>query len=193
VTGTLNNWGFGPAFTIDHDPASTDFSTLPALTFDNTTVHLSGWHVHFPSEHLVDGVKARAEMHMVCVTATGEPAAVVGVRIEPNLMSESAFFKQVPTPLVGLPGKEGDAAAAAATEVKGVVMDPMLAIAEVGGGHEYWTYGGSLTTPPCSEGLRWFVMARPLMVSQAQLVAMLEVGKFSSRREQSVFLQMVNQ
>jgi hypothetical protein len=36
-------------------------------------------------------------------------------------------------------------------------------------------------------------LARPLMVSQAQLVAMLEVGKFSSRREQSVFLQMVNQ
>ena len=127
---------------------------------------------------------------MVCVDAAGEAKAVVGVRIEPSAVAGegSAFFGQLPPPLVGLPGPEG-----AAAEVKGVVMDPMAAIAEVGGGHQYWTYGGSLTTPPCSEGLRWFVMAQTLTVSQEQLVGMLEVGKFSSRREQSVFLQGVNQ
>jgi carbonic anhydrase len=122
---------------------------------------------------------------MVHVTAAGEPAAVVGVRIEPGLMAESAFFKQLPSPMVGT--------AEVGKEMKGVVMDPMLAIAEVGGGHAYWTYAGSLTTPPCSEGLRWFVMAQPLLVSPEQLVAMLDVGRFSTRVEQTVLLQAVNQ
>lgn len=193
MTGTFNNWSFGPAFTLDNPAGAeaTDFSGLPAMKFDDQTVHLSGWHIHFPSEHLVDGVRAQAEMHLVHTTATGEPAAVVGIRIQAAPAppagahgQSSAFVAQLPQPLIGFSD---------ATERAGVPLDMMLAISEVGGVQNYWTYSGSLTTPPCSEGLRWFVPAQPLMVSQEQMVAMLESGRFSHRVEQRVWNQAVNQ
>jgi hypothetical protein len=59
TTGTFKNWGFGPAFDIDM--VNDDPTTLPAMTFDDQTVFLSGWHIHFPSEHLVDGVRSAGE------------------------------------------------------------------------------------------------------------------------------------
>ena len=181
TTGTFNNWGFGPAYTIDHEEGA-DFSTLPALSFDNQTVFLTGWHIHFPSEHLVDGVRSRAEMHLVHTNAAGDAAAVVGVRIEPSTTTSSAFFDQLPT-LIHF----NDTA-----ETAGVHMDHMLAIEEVGQVQEYWTYAGSLTTPPCSEGLRWFLPQRTLKVSTEQMVAMLEVSRFSHRIEQVVWNQAIN-
>ncbi|PVD20782.1 hypothetical protein C0Q70_18943 [Pomacea canaliculata] len=41
------------------------------------------------------------------------------------------------------------------------VQDPML--------RDYWTYEGSLTTPPCSENVTWILMRYPLMVSYQQM------------------------
>jgi carbonic anhydrase len=185
VTGTFNNWAFGPAYTLDHE--GEDFSTLPALKFDDQTVHLTGWHIHFPSEHLVDGVRSQAEMHLVHTTPTGDAASVLGIRIQAATdpsAPPSPFFQQLPQPLIHFNDT---------TERTGVPLDMMLAVNEVGGVKDYWTYMGSLTTPPCSEGLRWFVAAHPLVVSQEQMVAMLEVSRFSHRVEQSVWLQSVNQ
>lgn len=181
-TGTFKNWGFGVAYDLDM-PIPNDPTSLPSMTFDDQTVYLSGWHVHTPSEHLVDGVRSRGEMHFVHVNAAGEPAAVVGMRIEPSTVTQSHFFAQMPQPLI----KPGDA-----TEVGGVVMNPMLAVQEVGHVQQYWTYQGSLTTPPCSEGLRWFLPQQTLKVSQMQMVGMLEVAKYSHRIEQVVWNQMVN-
>lgn len=181
--GTFNNWGFGPAYTLDPGE-NDDFSTLPALKFDNQTVFLSGWHIHFPSEHLVDGVRSRAELHMVHVDAAGEAAAVVGVRIEPSSITSSPFFDQLPTPLIHFNDTEA--------ETEGVSLDHTLMIQEVGNVLQYWTYQGSLTTPPCSEGLRWFLPRQTLKVSEAQMVAMLESSRFSHRVEQVVWNQNIN-
>ena len=65
ATGTFKNWGFGPAF--DMDMINNDPTTLPAMTFDDQTVYLSGWHIHFPSEHLVDGVRSRGTFSHLCL------------------------------------------------------------------------------------------------------------------------------
>ncbi|KPI37723.1 Alpha carbonic anhydrase 3 [Cyphellophora attinorum] len=183
TTGTFKNWGFGPAFDIDM--VNEDPTTLPAMTFDDQTVFLSGWHIHFPSEHLVDGVRSAAEMHFVHVNAAGEPASVVGIRIEPSVTAHSAFFAQVPAaiPAPANPPVEG---------TPGVPMDHLLAIHEVGMVQQYWTYKGSLTTPPCSEGLRWFLPQMTLKVSEAQMLALRGAGRFSHRIEQVVMNQAIN-
>lgn len=124
-------------------------------------------------------------MHLVHVNAAGEPASVVGVRIEPSTTTHSTFFAQMPAALPPPvnPPVEG---------TPGVHMDHNLAIQEVGNVLQYWTYMGSLTTPPCSEGLRWFLPQQTLKVSQEQMVAMLGVGRFSHRVEQVVWNQGIN-
>lgn len=35
----------------------------------------------------------------------------------------------------------------------------------------YYRYDGSLTTPPCTEGVKWFVMAKPVELSASQIAA----------------------
>jgi carbonic anhydrase len=45
----------------------------------------------------------------------------------------------------------------------------------------YWTYMGSLTTPPCTEGVRWFVMEQDMTVSRSQLNAFAAIFKMNTR------------
>lgn len=51
----------------------------------------------------------------------------------------------------------------------------------------YWTYSGSLTTPPCSEGVRWFVVEEKFVLGDAQLQELLGVSRFSARRVQRIW------
>lgn len=155
------------------------------MKFDDETVFLAGWHIHFPSEHLIDGVRSRAEMHLVHVDAAGKPKSVVGVRIEsvPNPDARSAFLDQLPENLIHFNDT---------SEVEGVTINPMSIIDEVDGLKAFWTYQGSLTTPPCSEGLRWFIPKQPLMASEAQVVKLLGSARFSHRVEQTAWLHQVN-
>ena len=155
------------------------------MKFDDQTVFLKGWHIHFPSEHLVDGVRSRAEMHLVHVDAAGEPKSVVGVRIEPssNVDAGSAYLDELPENLIHFNDT---------SEIEGIMTNPMSIIDEVDGLSSFWTYQGSLTTPPCSEGLRWFIPKQPLMVSEAQMVKLLGSAKFSHRVEQTVWLHQIN-
>lgn len=182
VAGNFFNWGFGPAYTLHHE--GEDFSTLPAMKFDDQTLFLSGWHIHLPSEHLVDGVRSRAELHMVHVDAAGEAKSVVGIRIDPSQDPnvKSAFMDSLPE-LIHF----NDTA-----EMEGVMTYPMAQIEEVSSVKEYWTYRGSLTTPPCSEGLRWFVPKDSLKVSVEQMVKLLGASRFSHRVEQTVLLHQIN-
>ena len=45
----------------------------------------------------------------------------------------------------------------------------------------YWTYMGSLTIPPCTEGIRWFVMEDDMTLSRDQLKAIAALFKVNSR------------
>jgi carbonic anhydrase len=49
------------------------------------------------------------------------------------------------------------------------------------GDRGYWTYMGSLTTPPCTEGVRWFVFEQPITISREQLRAFGDLYKINSR------------
>ncbi|KAG8625282.1 hypothetical protein KVT40_007033 [Elsinoe batatas] len=181
VTGQFYNSGHGVYYTLNHP--SGDYSGLPSMKFDSETVYLGGWHTHTPAEHTVNGNKPRAEIHFVFYTATGSPRSVVGFHIAAGTTTPSSFFSQYPTPWPGLETQDKQVQLT-------VDLAPLQAVAD--GFRRYWTYNGSLTTPACSEGLRWFFNGNTFRVSNAQLAEIERVGEFSSRNVNAIKNHAVN-
>jgi carbonic anhydrase len=135
TSGTFLNWGYGPAMTLAH--AEGVYTTLPSFTFEengvNETVYMTGWHVHSPGDHSVQGDRSKAELHFVHVSATGTPRAVLAIRIDPG-NADSAFFAQLPRFI-----SYREEGVTTQTQVK---LD--LALQEVNFFSEFWTYQGGL-------------------------------------------------
>lgn len=162
-----------------------DITTLPALTTNNETFYLSSWHTHIPGEHIIDGDTTEAEMHFVHIDLQSKIRAVVAFRLDPSITTESAhsnFFAQL-----------GPFPRDPSTSPRRVEsFQPGLVWQDVGKGlveeqGRYWTYSGSLTTPPCSEGVRWFVVEEKFVLGDGQLQELLDVSRFSARRVQRVW------
>jgi len=125
------------------------------LEINGTTYELLQFHFHHPSEHLLAGKAFDMELHFVHKAANGA-LAVVGVFMRPGAANASL------APIwAAMPGKETPAAA-----VAGVTVDPSGLLPKTRG---YFRYMGSLTTPPCSEGLTWTVLRSPIQVSPEQI------------------------
>lgn len=178
--GHFYNWGFGPAFTLSHDEGN--YTTLPSFTYDNTTLYLTGWHIHTPAEHTVAAHRAKAELHLVHADAEGNPSAVLGIRMEPGA-SNSSFVEQLPTPMVHWNQTKTE---------EPLDLNLELAIDGVSKFDEYWTYDGSLTTPPCSEGITWFMARRNLFTSLDQMRSILKASRYGARETQSRWAHNVN-
>ncbi|MEN2736201.1 carbonic anhydrase family protein [Microbacterium sp. X-17] len=114
---------------------------------------LQQFHFHAASEHTVDGVQADAELHLVHRAAGGE-VAVLGV-----LLTEGEG-----NPALGALVDSSDAAHTAPA-----VIDPAALLPASGASARYT---GSLTTPPCTEGVSWNVFLTPTTLSRAQLDAL---------------------
>ena len=129
------------------------------ITLDGTEYSLVQFHFHAPSEHEIDGTSYPLEFHFVNADAK-ENLAVLGVMVTEG--AENPSF----TPLVdALPAKEGETAHVSG-ELNVAGMLPVNPDAV-----ERWSYDGSLTTPPCSEGVRWTVFNEPIELSKEQIAA----------------------
>jgi carbonic anhydrase len=115
-------------------------------------------HFHAPSEHTVDGKSYPFEMHLVHLDTAGKAAVVVAVLIQAgneNVALAPAFRS--------LPPKEGGTVAPAGEHIDAAALLPA--------DKSFFTYAGSLTTPPCTEGITWYVMKAPIEMSRAQIAA----------------------
>lgn len=112
-------------------------------------------HFHTPSEHAINGRRAAMEVHMVHQSADGN-LAVVGVllsRGEQNSLLQQILDNASPTiNRVNAP--------------QGLTINASDLLPA---NRQFFHYSGSLTTPPCSENVNWFVMKSEMQVSDQQI------------------------
>lgn len=134
-----------------------NFPQGDALTIGDTTYALVQFHFHGPSEHLVNGKSFPMEMHLVHMSADRK-IAVIGV-----LIKEGKANKAYDPIWKNLPDARG-----IEKHLEDVTVDVELLIPK---DRTNYRYEGSLTTPPCSEGVKWFVVREPVEMSKQQIEA----------------------
>lgn len=150
---------------------STRVTSVLGLTKDDKVTRVLAtplqFHFHAGSEHFVEGVQYPLEMHIVH-RVTDLPACAAGC-----FSVLGVFFKLVmgpDNPLLdsiweAMPMREGEVKFLAPGRT--IELDSFLPASTKE--TKYATYEGSLTTPPCSEGLLWHVLNQPLTISPGQL------------------------
>ncbi len=141
------------------------------VTNDNR-YELAQFHFHAPSEHTVDGKNFPMEMHLVHSNAKGE-LAVIGI-----LIAEGKHNHNFDTFFNNMPKKPGESKHLEHVNINIDDLLPSLL--------RYFHYSGSLTTPPCSEGVNWFVSQAPIELSAQQIAQFTAVINHNSRPVQAL-------
>lgn len=130
-----------------------ELSSASAITVDGQTYQLIELHFHAHSEHAVDGQFLPMEMHLVHVDGDGR-IAVVGMMIVEGRHNPAfdPIWNNLPP---------------AGEQVQ--ASEPFSLDAVVPGRRDLLRYSGSLTTPPCIEGVEWLVMVEPIEMSTEQI------------------------
>lgn len=136
-----------------------------SITLGRQTYQLVQFHFHTPSEHTFNGKAAPMVVHLVHRNAAGE-LAVVDVSIH-----EGAAH-----PLLDQLWEVLSSANPTMHDEQG--LNPAMLLPAQ---REYYTYSGSLTTPPCSEGVRWLVLKEPVTATAAQIAAFAKHHPNSAR------------
>ncbi|MDR2795903.1 MAG: carbonic anhydrase family protein [Spirochaetaceae bacterium] len=151
--------------TIELTPV-TDGNTI---SIDGEIYALRQFHFHAPSEHSVDGKFFDMELHLVHGNEGG------GLAVLALMIAEGPVNETLAALFDNLPGEVGGEE----TEVKINLADIFT-----GAGTAY-RYDGSLTTPPCSEGVKWTVYMPPITLSRAQIDAYLSIYNGNKRPVQN--------
>jgi carbonic anhydrase len=135
------------------------------------------FHFHSPSEHKIDGRSFAMEMHFVHASEEGA-YFVVGVMIAEG--KEHPVLKQLWSFMPENPGETSK-------DPIGVEETNLLPPTR-----EYFSYSGSLTTPPCSEGVKWIVLKTPIEASAEQIATFKSrVGEFTNRPIQAANARLI--
>ena len=137
------------------------------LTIEGAEYRLVSFHFHASSEHTLDGESYEAEVHLVHRSAGGE-LAVVAVLLEPS---------GLPSPLIGqvVDAAPGDAGQEVEFDVGLSPLELLLEFDSQAVVDDYSTYRGSLTTPGCTEGVRWIVLPDILVIRNATVERLHEL------------------
>jgi carbonic anhydrase len=136
-----------------------------AITLDGSEYQLVQFHFHTPSEEKINGKNFPLVAHFVHRNAEGK-LAVVAVLFKSG--KENEALKPV---FDAMPNKEGEVARLAA-------FNPADVLPPV---RTYYAFEGSLTTPPCSEDVRWQVLKNPVALSKNQITAFRKLYPMNAR------------
>ena len=124
------------------------------VTIKGKRYELLQFHFHTPGEHAVGGERALMEVHFVHKSADGQLAVIAAMMKagEENLALREIWH--------GMPQRR-----AAEKESANITINARDLLPS---NRTYYRYIGSLTTPPCSEGVNWLVLQEPITVSAQQ-------------------------
>jgi len=140
--------------------------TGSTLSRGDRTYELLQFHFHHPSEHLVAGRRWAMEVHFVHQSADRRSLGVLGVFVASGAANPT--FARLAAAFPAAVSKE---AALDGVDPKGL-LPPSLA---------YWSYEGSLTTPPCSEIVDWMVAMQPVEVDAADIARFAALYPMNAR------------
>jgi len=150
----------GHTIQVNYPPGST-------IDVGGAQYELVQFHFHKPSEERVDGKSHAMVAHLVHKNAEGK-LAVVAVLLDgggANAMIDT-IWKHLPA------GKEKPVV------VPGASVDASLLLPA---DHGYYTFEGSLTTPPCSENVTWIVLKSPVRIANAEIDAFGKIYPMNAR------------
>lgn len=140
----INN---GHTIQVNYQPGS-------SMSVAGKSYELKQYHFHAPSENAKDGKPLPLEVHFVHADEDGN-LAVLGMFYE--LGEENA---ELVSPWAKMPEKAGGKASLDELHDAAAMLPKDL---------EHFRFSGSLTTPPCTEGVSWFVLKDTASLSEAQL------------------------
>lgn len=138
-----------------------------SITVDGNTFQLLQYHFHTPSENMVDGKHFPMEAHFVHKDKDGK-LAVIGLFLTEGEKNE--ILQRV---WDHMPKEEGKEMAFDDTIVNAMDLLPK--------DMAYYRFDGSLTTPPCSEGVSWLVLKTPVKMSADQIKAFSDIYPMNAR------------
>ncbi len=137
-----------------------------AVEIGGRRFELQQLHFHRPSEERIDGRQFEMSVHLVHKDAQGK-LAVVAILLDPGPAQPV-----VQTVWNNLPLERHQEAAARVPLDVGALLPA---------DRRYYTYMGSLTTPPCTEGVQWVVMREPVTVSAEQIELFSRIYPMNAR------------
>lgn len=134
------------------------------------------FHFHTPSEHTFEGEAYPMEAHLVHKNLSGQ-YAVIGLLIKTGQNNQlmKTVWSQIP--------KTG--------EVKTVRNISIDISSFLPSDRAYYSYQGSLTTPPCSEGVDWYVMKEPIEASIQQIEQFRAIYELNARPVQPLYNRVI--
>jgi carbonic anhydrase len=142
------------------------------LTENGVDYSLLQVHFHAPSEHVMKAEHHPLEAHFVHKSADGV-LSVLGVFIDEG--AENAALGKV---IAHMPKDVAEAKAIAGVDIDVNELLPQ--------DRSIYRYQGSLTTPPCSEGVNWHVLSHSITASKAQIAALSQVLHMNARPAQAL-------
>jgi carbonic anhydrase len=161
----------GHTVQVNVDPGNT-------ITVSGRRYELVQFHFHRPSEERINGRQYEMVAHMVHKDAEGR-LAVVAV-----LLDQGKEHPMVQLVWNSLPLEKGQ------EQASPVMLDMNLMLPEQ---RQYYTYMGSLTTPPCTEGVLWMVMKQPATLSPYQAAVFSRLYANNARPTQSASGRLIKE
>lgn len=141
------------------------------ITLDGKKYKLVQFHFHEPAEHTINGIRYPMVIHLVHVSDIGE-YAVLAVMAEEGENSKAFDFLESFLPL-----EEG---------MKKEVNLPFDMNDNLPENKGYYNYTGSLTTPPCTENVQWFIFKQPITVSLEQVLKLRALMPLNNYRNEQL-------